>query len=61
MAEGRDYDVEAYEDRWVRDVVSKERYLQTAFDRSFQRGDRLVVSVNSRGFDTAYLMSTQFA
>lgn len=61
MAEGREYDAEAYEDRWVRDVVSKERYLQTAFDRAFQRGDRLVVSVRGGGFEFVYLMSTQFA
>lgn len=60
MAAGGDYDAKAYEDRWIRNVSVKERFLQTAFNRSFRKGDRLVVRVVGGGHDLCYLTSVQF-
>ena len=59
-AAGGDYDVEAYEDRWVRNVSVKERFLQTSFDRSFEAGDRLVMRIFYDGWETIYLTSARF-
>ncbi len=61
IAAGRDYDVEAHEDRWIRTVSVKERFLQTANDYCFEPGDRLVIRIIPRKrLVLAYLTSAQF-
>ena len=60
IAAGRSYDVEPHENRWIRKISVKERFLQTGYDGCFRAGDRLVVRVCTNRFGTDYLTSAKF-
>lgn len=60
MAEGRDFDVDAYENRWLHELSLQERFLQKNSKLCFKKGDRLVVRIETPYDDSSYLMNVSF-